>query len=391
MSLEDALGFGRGAWQDLVDACAVPSPFMTWEWHRAWLDSALPERREASEALVIPDAGGGLRAVFPFVLLRTSVGGASVTALTWAIGDLGCPDHCELLARSEADVRAVAQVVGALEWDMVRLPNVPEAAPNVDSLVDALETCGYTARERVLWDCPFLDLPESWNEYLSTLTATRRQTIRRKERSLTRRHEVVLTEYEGDRVEEGMNRLCNLHRQRWEGGGAFQDQQVEALHRRFTPLLTARGDLWLVTLDLDGVPAAAWYGFALGDTVFFYQSGRDLKWERDGVGSVLMGMMIRRAIERGFRRFDFLRGEEPYKAQWTTSQRESHERVIFRPGLRGKWLRCLYWPRELKSRLRARRARRARRATARSPGARAGGQDAKSASGEGSAEPAGQE
>jgi CelD/BcsL family acetyltransferase involved in cellulose biosynthesis len=50
------------------------------------------------------------------------------------------------------------------------------------------------------------------------------------------------------------------------------------------------------------------------------------------VGTVLVGLMIRRAIERGYRRFDFLRGEEPHKWHWTRTARPCSEVVVFRPG-----------------------------------------------------------
>ena len=108
--------------------------------------------------------------------------------------------------------------------------------------------------------------------------------------------------------------------------------------------------LWLTTLDVDGQPAAAWYGFAWGDTVYFYQGGRDPRWERESVGLVLMGLMIQRAIERGYVRFSFLRGDDSYKRQWTSSRRLAREAVGFRPGWGGRWLRALDAAAELRAR-----------------------------------------
>src|SRR5437016_215149 len=91
------------------------------------------------------------------------------------------------------------------------------------------------------------------------------------------------------------------------------------------------------------VSGAARAGFALGDTVYPYQSGRDPRWERGRVGTVLMSLMIRRAIERGYRRLDFLRGEEAYKAEWTETARPCYEVVVFRAGWRGAVLRGFDW------------------------------------------------
>ena len=105
--------------------------------------------------------------------------------------------------------------------------------------------------------------------------------------------------------------------------------------------MAKRKRLWLTTLDLDGRPAAAWYGFVSGDTVYFYQCGRDPRWERESVGLVLVSLMIQRAIERGYRAFNFLRGGDSYKQQWTPSRRMTGEAVIFRPGWGGRCLRAL--------------------------------------------------
>src|SRR5439155_15699422 len=175
-----------------------------------------------------------------------------------------------------------------------------------------------------------------------SLSPTRRQTLRRKERNLRRDHTLRMTDYGGtERLDEGWRRLVALHEQRWAGAGSLSDPRVERLHRCFARDLGRRGQLWLTTLDLDDQPAAAWYGFADRETVYFYQSGRDPRWEDESVGVVLMATMIRRAIERGYRWFDFLRGDEAYKLQWTASQRVTGELVAFRPSWRGRWLRAL--------------------------------------------------
>ncbi len=86
---------------------------------------------------------------------------------------------------------------------------------------------------------------------------------------------------------------------------------------------------------VDGAAAASWYGLRGADTVYYYQGGRDPRHRDLGVGSVLMGMMIRRAIEVGARRFDMLRGDEAYKARWTDSADITRRLVALRPSVWG--------------------------------------------------------
>jgi CelD/BcsL family acetyltransferase involved in cellulose biosynthesis len=181
--------------------------------------------------------------------------------------------------------------------------------------------------------------------------------LRRKERNLYRTHAVALADYGEERLDEGWRHLLALHEQRWSGSGAFRDPAAERLQNRFARLVAKGQRLWLTTLHLDGEPAAAWYGFVFQDTVYFYQGGRNPRWERDSVGVILMGMMIRRAIERGYKWFDFLRGDESYKWQWTSSKRHTTEMVVFRSGWRGQSLQTLVWAARLRDRLQAQPAR----------------------------------
>jgi CelD/BcsL family acetyltransferase involved in cellulose biosynthesis len=357
MPLSDAVGLGPAAWASLESQTPSPSPFMSWAWHRAWLDVATPAEAKR-EVLVLHGADGALQALLPLAQRRVRFHRVPVTALTWATGEMGCPDHLDVLALPDASLDEFGRSLEASRWDVVVLSNLATAGESgttvTHRLCEAMADRGYEYRRQPLWPCPYLDLPAAWDRYLGSLTANRRQILRRKERQL-RKDGMTVTDYAADRVTEGLEHLVALHTQRWQNdgeGGAFADPLVRRLHGRFARELAARGQLWLSTLEMAGAPVAAWYGFTWGDTVYFYQSGRDPRWERHSVGLVLMGTMIQRAIERGYRRFDFLRGADTYKRQWTTTERMTEQITIFRRGLRGRALRALDAAGELRARLR---------------------------------------
>ena len=340
MSLTDALALGSEVWDPLLALSAAAAPFSGWAWHRAWADSATAADVGASQAFVLNGADGAPQAILPVALRRTRWRRLAVSALTWAVGDAGCPDHLDFLAAPGAEVETFAAALEALPWQVAIFGNVADPAPNIAAICDALVARGHAVRQSPLWVCPRLALPNSWETYLGS--AARRQTVRRKERALFRDHAATLTDY-ADRVDEGWGHLMRLHEQRWQGEGAFRDPRIESLQLAFAHEMAQRRRLWLTTLDLNGQPAAAWYGFSSHDTVYFYQSGRAPQWESASVGAVLMGMMIRRAIEQGYKWFDFLRGEDAYKRAWTSTQRMTREVVVFRAGWRGGWARALDW------------------------------------------------
>jgi CelD/BcsL family acetyltransferase involved in cellulose biosynthesis len=326
---------------------------MRWAWHDAWARSDAPDNVKAGFALMLVGEAMAVRAILPLTVRPLRFRRARVRALTWATRSVGCPDHLDIPAIAEAQLEAAVPMLEELDWEVLLLSGVAEDAPNVARLIGAFARRGCAVRRALLDSCPYLDLPDSWDDYLASLSPTRRQTIRRKERRLARDHVMKVTDYTPDRLEEGWRHLHALHDERWAGTGALGPPVAELL-RRFSSALAADGEAWLTTLDLDGQPVAAWYGFTWIDTVYFYQGGRDPRWASQSVGAVLMGAMIRRAIERGYRRFDFLRGRDEYKLSWTTTQRSIYEIVVFRPGWRGGWLRGLDLAGRVLARLRKR-------------------------------------
>lgn len=85
----------------------------------------------------------------------------------------------------------------------------------------------------------------------------------------------------------------------------------------------------------------------LGDVVAFYQAGRRTEREWRGAGTALRAWILRNAADSGAAEYDLLRGDEPYKADWSTGRRDL-VRVRFGVGRSGRvvhaagsaWRRC---------------------------------------------------
>ena len=67
------------------------------------------------------------------------------------------------------------------------------------------------------------------------------------------------------------------------------------------------------TRSMPGAPVAAVLTFEDAETSYLYNSGYDPAHAHSAVGLLSKAYAIRDAIERGKRRFDFLRGDEEYK------------------------------------------------------------------------------
>ena len=157
-----------------------------------------------------------------------------------------------------------------------------------------------------------------WEEFLSSRSANFRQQVRRRERNLARHHDVVYRLADDPaRLDDDLAVLFRLHAARWGCAHAFSGRE-RAFHQDFARLALERGWLRLWLMELDGHPAAAWYGFRFAGAEWYYQSGRDPRWSSLSVGFVLMAHSIREAMGDGMTSYRLLRGGEAYKERFAS-------------------------------------------------------------------------
>jgi CelD/BcsL family acetyltransferase involved in cellulose biosynthesis len=165
---------------------------------------------------------------------------------------------------------------------------------------------------------PVVDLAAGgWDGYLRRRSRNFRQQLARRRRSLERRTDArfrLITDPED--LPRGLDTLFRLHALRWSVDSQFlQEQQF---HRRLAPLALAAGRLRLWILELDGVAAAAIYGFRYRGVENYYQAGRDPRFDGHSVGFVLLAHALRSAADEGMHEYRLLRGQEAYKERFAT-------------------------------------------------------------------------
>lgn len=156
-----------------------------------------------------------------------------------------------------------------------------------------------------------------WEAFLATRSPNFRQQARRRERRLVRGHRLELRlAADASRVSHDLELMLRLHCARWAGSSTSFTGERASFHRAFAPKALARGWLRLWIAELDGRPAAAWYGFRYGGADWYYQAGRDPRYDELSVGFVLMAHTIREALDHGVAEYRLLRGDETYKQRF---------------------------------------------------------------------------
>ena len=352
MSTVDELESLRGEW----NALARGVPFRSFEWLESWWQSYGDSQTQELLVLAALDSDGLLVGLAPWYLDRSLAGRDVIRFL--GSGEV-CSDYLTVLCRQGREERVALALADWLcavppapggqqpEWELLEMGGASEHDFTVRRLVEHLAARGNLVHRRSRSSCWRVSLPAEWETYLATLSKSHRKQIRRLEKSYfdTGRARLYTVETKQE-LSYGLEVLASLHQRRRESlgqRGCFSSTRFAAFHIQTAGRLLHTGNLRLVWLEVDGSTVAAEYQ-VLGDgVVYAYQSGIEPNALDHEPGKLITLATLRQAITEGRHAFDFLRGDESYKAHWRAHPRPTHDiRVVANvPGARlrhGFWL-----------------------------------------------------
>ena len=322
-------GIPRSAWDALLSVSARPTPFSRWTFHRAWWD-AYGETSDARYLVCCRPGTDDVIAIVPLMIRATSSEPGSA-ARTLFMGASYHADYATILCRP-GDLAEVSEAVACAltgdagrSWDTIDLRRLRHDDPALTHLTDAFLAMAPDWRVSVGQEdvCPVVTLPADgdWEAYLATLDKKARHEIRRK---LRRAEAVGPVRFRQLPLEAAsVEAFIALHQARWGDQGLFPDTPDGARSRRFLHRLTeleaaegASAQLMLGEVSVGDRVVVSTVAFDDGTTCFFYNAGMDPAARDLSPGVTGTAAYLRDRLEAGRIRFDFLRGDEPYKYEW---------------------------------------------------------------------------
>lgn len=327
------------AWRRLQAAAGNENPFLGWDWIEAWCSVFAASR--APHFALLSDAAGEWIAALPCER-RRGAGGWRVELL----GAGGGGDDLDLLwaEAAEPQPRLIGQLLSAVlrggAGALCRLGALRSDGRLAAALRADTAPAGWTARSAMDDVLPYVELPDSFEDFLAAKSANFRAEMRRRWRRWQRQFggpDTRVVESAGE-LEASLQRLFRLHNlRRADKGerGLFTDPRQCQFHRRLAAALARRGEARIYELWAGSGPAAMLYGYARAGRFYFFQSGFDPCWAAYNPGTVLLSAVVTDLIRRHTRVFELLRGAEAYKLRWATGQRQTL-RVTLARGWRGR-------------------------------------------------------
>jgi CelD/BcsL family acetyltransferase involved in cellulose biosynthesis len=158
------------------------------------------------------------------------------------------------------------------------------------------------------------DLPGDWEEYLASLTSKQRHEVRRKLRRLSEAGEVDFRfTADAESLNDNMRIFLSMFTEYRQDKADFMTEQMKSFFRLLADNMSGAGLLEFGILRLEGRQIASTMCFDYDGCVYLYNSGYDPEYDYLSAGLLSKVLGIQDSIRRGKKKFDFLKGSEPYK------------------------------------------------------------------------------
>jgi CelD/BcsL family acetyltransferase involved in cellulose biosynthesis len=294
-------------WQHLIEGCSEPTFFDQQTWQKTWWAEFGGESE--LKLLVVRADSGEINMIAPLM-----IDGSEISFL----GSTDLVDYHDFLTRDRLSPSCIQAVVGAVsempEIDTISLQSLPGNSPTITQFRDAAEESGWTVEIEQEDVAPRVELPATWDEYVSRLRKKDRHELRRKLRRLDAAGNVEHVELTAAReIEFAMPDFMRLHRMSTPDKNEFMTPVREKFFTRIAVELAEEDSTRLRFLELNGERVATSLSFVCRDVRYLYNSGYNPAQSKLSVGLLNHALTIKASIDEGLRVFDFMRGNEAYK------------------------------------------------------------------------------
>lgn len=336
----------KSTWQHLITKSQTSSPFLTFEWISEWW-ATYHNRLKNPELKIIVLADSNQRlAILPLFVHQKKLSPTfEFKALQFMGTEFESSDYLDIIAPETQKPLYLQQIFSSSTFlkllkstDVLDLPNITDDASllkNKNMIEQIIGNSSYLYRTKT---CPYIELPQTVDAFLQNLSRNLRSNLRRTQNKFNKNGltiEVVNNEQE---LDQAIRQLFELHSMRFAAKQAktkFVFENRGAFHQRIAKIFFRNHWLQLYQIKDRQKVIGSLYCYKFRESMMYMQGGFDPSYHKFALGNLIILRAITDAIEMKYKIFDFMRGNEAYKARWATHYRYLNE-LIFPVTLKAK-------------------------------------------------------
>ncbi|SVD61571.1 uncharacterized protein METZ01_LOCUS414425, partial [marine metagenome] len=223
-------------WREILEGSFLNSIFITPSWQKTWWNSMRSEAMELSILSVKED--------------DNVIGIAPLMKDNGVISFLGSTDVCDLhdfvvlKGYEEIFFETISEYLTQGTWHEIKLESILAYSPTLEYMESFAKKSGYKFDKVVEDKLVGVELPSSWDDYLSKLRKKDRHELRRKLRRLESEADFYIEKFgEPDQIIEAMDDFLELMAQSRDEKAVFLDKSKKDFFKYMTSQISKDGYL----------------------------------------------------------------------------------------------------------------------------------------------------
>ena len=320
----------RDEWRRLFQETQTNNIFLSWEWTYLWCKH-FPEKRKQLLVLLIKDNNKRTIGIAP--LMKVDEGLLNRPIIKF-LGDEMMADYMDFLISDNNTIEPILRFLYRKgDWARIELKRIPEYSETFLAIKTFLVNSTIPWSIEVDCTSPFIDIEGDWNEYYNSLSKSLKQDIRTTVNKLGRSGKIQYENLNEDNIKQGLESLFEMHKRRQEnkvGISIFESERNQAF---FIDVATTFLRLqWtdISVLKLNGKIISAVFALKIKDVFYYWIPSFDPDYIKYSLGKLSIYMLLQQCFKLGYKRFDFMIGDEEYKLRWTNRRFNNYCIKIFK-------------------------------------------------------------
>lgn len=323
-------------WDRLCDCCNINTPFQNRDWLYVWLKTVGSNTKPFFIRLM---QGETIVGFIPLVISLSAIGPIRLRTLKFA----GQPeaDYSEFMIGEDKRACLTAMfsciIAYAEQWDVAEFDHLCDSSSNFPCLQEVLEELGLAHQVALYSVLPYAEIGHSFENYWALRSKNTRIDIDRKERRLERVGEVTFKRYHNEQGLLELESFFDMLQTRDGYKDRLGTMQSYEKDRIFITELMRNENLTpyihFTSLTVNDTPIAYHFGFQDRHTLYYYKPAYSTEYMKYSPSRILLKRLTLDCVESKINIFDFLLGDEPYKYNWSTSERKCYNVRVFHQGL----------------------------------------------------------
>lgn len=319
-------------WMTLMDSSSEANMFFHPSMVKAWVETYLPIRN-LSPIFMWVKADDGNEAFFPLVKWRKNWRHFFVSTIIpvgYSDYDYHDPVFKHLPDSESINIfwDSVYHCLESYQTDIIEITGIhPNLLPESAKVWVQEEACPYLA----------LDGINNESELMQFFKSSLRGDIRRQIRRLSEFGELHIKEYKTwSEIEPTFGEFMQKHTLRWPNA-----YKAPLFHKRLLSDKMLETTTHFSSLNIGEKPIAWHLGFSYKGIYYYYMPAGDNNYSTYSPVKVHLYFLMERAVRLGYVKYDHLRGEENYKAGWSSACDHLYRKYDRRTAV-GSWIRCSF-------------------------------------------------